>query len=76
MGVQFKVVIKSALESNPQFEKRLEDSLNNFFQDVGEKDNWDYTRLLGTGTDTQEGSETYILYKEVKDKGEKKIGFS
>lgn len=76
MGVQFKVVIKSALESNSQFEKRLEDSLNNFFQDIGEKDNWDYTRLLGTGTDTQEGSETYILHKEVKDKGEKKIGFS
>lgn len=74
MSVKFKVVIKSAMESNPQFEKRLEDSLNNFFQDIGEKDNWDYTRLLGTGTDTQEGSETYILYKEVKDK-EKRVGF-
>ena len=74
MSVKFKVIRKLVAETNSEFEKRLEDSLNNFFQDIGEKDNWDYTRLLGTGTDTQEGSETYILYKEVKDK-EKRVGF-
>lgn len=75
MALKFKVLIKNPLESFQQFETRLEETLNSFFSDINEDDEWDYTRVLGTGTDNEPGSETFILYKNIK-KSNKKIGFS
>lgn len=76
MGVQFKVVVRNPLEGAAHFEKRLEDSLNEFFEDIeSENDVWDFVRILGTGTDTEPGSETYVAHKYLNSKKEKNIGF-
>lgn len=74
MPVQFKVLIRDFNESPWSFEKRLEKSLNEFYKDVDEKDEWDYVRMLGTGTEDEPGSETFILHKTIK-KLDKKVGF-
>lgn len=74
MGVQFKVLIKDHTESTKAFETRLEETLNNFYSDINEDDEWDYVRMLGTGTDDEPGSETFILHKTIK-KSNKKVGF-
>lgn len=74
MGVQFKVLIKDPTESTKAFEMRLEETLNNFYSDINEDEEWDYVRMLGTGTDDEPGSETFILHKTIK-KSNKKVGF-
>ena len=75
MGIQFKVVARDPQESSKDYEKRLEDSFNTFFADVDdEKDLWNYTCFLGTGTDTEPGMETFIGYKHIK-QNKKGIGF-
>ena len=74
MGIQFKVVARDRDESSKDYEKRLENSFNEFFSDVDdEKDSWNYTYFLGTGTETEHGMETFIGYKHIKTK--KGIGF-
>lgn len=77
MGVQFKVIVRDPQESIKNFEERLENGLNEFYKDIeSENDTWDFVRILGTGTDNEPGSETYVAHKFLNSKGEKKIGFS
>lgn len=75
MSVQFKVIVRDPQESIKNFEERLENVLNEFYKDIDEKDEWDYVRLLGTGTEDEPGSETFILHKTIK-KSDKKVGFN